>query len=65
MRHGARIGGGAIVLPGVDIAEETFVAAGALVTKNTTRRKVVMGFPGKEIREVPDKELVKNQGARK
>lgn len=65
VRRGSRIGGGAIVLPGIDIAEETFVAAGALVTKNTEERKVVMGFPAKEIRGVPDKELVENQGAKK
>lgn len=65
VRRGARIGGGSIVLPGVDIAEETFVSAGALVTKDTNKRKLVMGFPAKEIREVPDKELLENQGVKK
>jgi len=58
IRRGARIGGGAILLPGVEVAEETFVAAGALVTKNTEARKVVKGFPAKEIRDVPEEELI-------
>lgn len=61
VRRGARIGGGSIVLPGIDIAEETFVSAGALVTKDTNKRKLVMGFPAKEIREVPEIELLENQ----
>ncbi len=34
IRRGARIGGGAIVLPGIEIGEEAFVGAGAVVTKN-------------------------------
>ncbi|NLP44698.1 MAG: transferase [Peptococcaceae bacterium] len=58
IRRGARIGGGAILLPGVEVAEETFVAAGALVTKDTGARKVVKGFPAKESRDVPEDELL-------
>jgi len=58
VRRGARIGGGAILLPGVEIAAETFVAAGSLVTKDTNARKVVKGFPAKEIRDVPEEELI-------
>ncbi|UWG96995.1 transferase [Dehalobacter sp. DCM] len=58
IRRGARIGGGAVLLPGVDIAEETFVAAGALVTKNTEPRKMVKGLPAKVFRDVPEDELI-------
>lgn len=58
IRRGARIGGGAILLPGVEVAEETFVAAGALVSKATAARRVVKGFPAKEIRDVPAEELL-------
>ena len=56
--RGARIGGGSILLPGVKVAAETFVAAGALVTKDTTAQRVIKGFPAREIREVPAEELL-------
>lgn len=58
VKRGARVGGGAVVLPGVTIAEETFVAAGALVTTDTEERKVVKGLPAKAFRDVPEKELL-------
>jgi len=59
IRRGARIGGGAILLPGVEIAEETFIAAGALVTKDTPSGKVMKGFPAKAVRDVPQEERTK------
>jgi acetyltransferase-like isoleucine patch superfamily enzyme len=65
VKRGARVGGGSIILPGVTIGEETFVAAGALVTKDTAERKVVIGLPAKEARAVPERELLENQEARK
>src|SRR5215208_6906278 len=43
--RGARIGGGAILLPGVEIGEEAFVGAGAVVTKDVPPRKLVVGNP--------------------
>ncbi len=58
IRRGARIGGGSILLPGVQIASETFVAAGALVTKDTESKRVVKGFPAKGIKDVPEEELL-------
>lgn len=58
IKRGARVGGGSILLPGVIVDEETFVAAGALVTKDTPRAKVIKGFPAREIRKVPDRELL-------
>lgn len=58
IRRGARIGGGAIILPGIVIAEETFVAAGSLVTKNTEPKEAVKGLPAKHFRSVPDHELL-------
>ncbi|KLU59327.1 UDP-3-O-(3-hydroxymyristoyl)glucosamine N-acyltransferase [Peptococcaceae bacterium CEB3] len=54
----ARVGGGAILLPGVRVAEETFVAAGALVSKDTEARRVVKGFPAQDVRPVPEEELL-------
>ncbi len=56
--RGARVGGGSILLPGVKVAAETFVAAGALVTKDTVSKRVIKGFPAREIREVPAEELL-------
>lgn len=61
VKRGARIGGGAILLPGVVVAEETFVAAGALVTKDTPEGKVIKGFPAREVRPVPANELLKRE----
>ncbi|MDA8228708.1 MAG: DapH/DapD/GlmU-related protein [Desulfitobacterium hafniense] len=55
---GARIGGGSILLPGIKVAPETFVAAGALVTKDTAEKTVVKGFPARDISPVPEEELL-------
>ncbi|MDP4160850.1 MAG: transferase, partial [Bacillota bacterium] len=58
IQRGARVGGGSILLPGVKVAPETFVAAGALVTKDTKDKRVVKGFPARDVREVPEEELI-------
>ena len=34
LRRACRIGGGAVLLPGVEVGEEAFVAAGAVVTRD-------------------------------
>jgi acetyltransferase-like isoleucine patch superfamily enzyme len=60
IRRGARIGGGAILCPGVEIGEEAFVGAGAVVTKDVPPRTVVVGNPARVLREVPDEELLEN-----
>lgn len=41
------IGGGCVILPGVRIGERSFIAAGAVVTKDVPPRSLVMGFPAK------------------
>jgi acetyltransferase-like isoleucine patch superfamily enzyme len=58
IRRGARVGGGAILLPGVEIGEEAFVGAGAVVLEDVAPRTVVVGNPARVIREVPDEELL-------
>ena len=45
IRRGARVGGGAILCPGIEIGEEAFVGAGAVVTKDVPPRVVVVGSP--------------------
>ena len=61
IRRGARVGGGAILCPGVEIGEEAFVGAGAVVTKDVPARKLVVGNPARVLREVADEELLENQ----
>jgi acetyltransferase-like isoleucine patch superfamily enzyme len=61
IRRGARVGGGAILCPGVEIGEEAFVGAGAVVTKDVPARKIVVGNPARVLRDVADDELLENQ----
>jgi len=53
-----RIGAGAVIVPGVVIGEEAFVAAGALVTRDVGAREVVMGVPARVVRRVADQDLI-------
>jgi acetyltransferase-like isoleucine patch superfamily enzyme len=61
IRRGARVGGGAVLCPGVEIGEEAFVGAGAVVVHNVPARTVVVGNPARPIRGVPDEELLESQ----
>jgi acetyltransferase-like isoleucine patch superfamily enzyme len=61
IRRGARVGGGAILLPGVEIGEEAFVGAGAVVTKDVEPRMLVVGNPARVVRAVSEDELLENQ----
>ena len=59
IRRGARVGGGAILCPGIEIGEEAFVGAGAVVTKDVPPRVIVVGNPARVLREVPADELLR------
>ena len=61
IRRGARIGGGATLLPGIEIGEEAFVGAGAVVTKNVEPKMLVVGNPARVLRPVPADELLESQ----
>jgi acetyltransferase-like isoleucine patch superfamily enzyme len=58
IRRGARVGGGAVLCPGVEIGEEAFVGAGAVVVHDVPPRVVVVGNPARVLREVPEEELL-------
>jgi acetyltransferase-like isoleucine patch superfamily enzyme len=57
IRRGARVGGGAVLCPGVEIGEEAFVGAGAVVTKDVPSGKLVVGNPARVLRDVAPEEL--------
>jgi UDP-2-acetamido-3-amino-2,3-dideoxy-glucuronate N-acetyltransferase len=58
IRRGARVGGGAVLCPSVEIGEEAYVGAGAVVVKDVPARVVVVGNPARVLRDVPEKELL-------
>ncbi|MCW2966243.1 MAG: N-acetyltransferase, partial [Solirubrobacteraceae bacterium] len=58
LRRACRVGGGAVLLPGIEVGEEAFVAAGTVVTNDVPARGLVMGVPGRVVREVPDEDLL-------
>jgi acetyltransferase-like isoleucine patch superfamily enzyme len=58
LRRACRVGGGAVLVPGVEVGEEAFVAAGAVVTADVPARAVVMGVPARVVREVPESDLI-------
>jgi acetyltransferase-like isoleucine patch superfamily enzyme len=61
IRRGARVGGGAILCPGVEIGEEAFVGAGAVVVDDVPPRMLVVGNPARVLREVAAEELLENR----
>jgi acetyltransferase-like isoleucine patch superfamily enzyme len=62
LRRACRIGGGAVLTPGVEIGQEAFVAAGAVVTGDLPSRAVAMGVPARIVREVSEEDLLERWG---
>ena len=60
LRRACRVGGGVKLTPGVEIGEEAFVAAGAVVTRDVPPRAVAMGVPARVTGEVPPEQLIEN-----
>jgi UDP-2-acetamido-3-amino-2,3-dideoxy-glucuronate N-acetyltransferase len=58
LRRACRVGAGVVVCPAIEIGEEAFVAAGAVIVADVPRRAVVMGVPGRAVRQVPDEDLL-------
>jgi acetyltransferase-like isoleucine patch superfamily enzyme len=53
IRRFAVIGPNATLLPGVEIGEGAFVAAGAVVTKDVPPWTMVAGVPARHFRDIP------------
>ena len=58
LRRACRVGGRVLLLPGVEIGEEAFVAAGSVVTRDVAPRTLAMGTPARYVRDVPERELL-------
>jgi acetyltransferase-like isoleucine patch superfamily enzyme len=58
LHRACRVGGAAVLTPGVEVGEEAFVAAGAVVTRDVPARAVVIGVPARVVRQVPDEDLL-------
>ena len=61
IRRGARVGGGSVLVPGIEVGEEAFIGAGAVVLRDVPARAVMVGNPARQIREVADEELLGRQ----
>jgi UDP-2-acetamido-3-amino-2,3-dideoxy-glucuronate N-acetyltransferase len=61
VKRGGRIGAQATILPGKIIEEDAFIAAGSVVTKDVKNAKIVAGNPARELKDVPEDQLLKNQ----
>jgi acetyltransferase-like isoleucine patch superfamily enzyme len=61
VRRGARIGGGAHILPGIEIGAEAFIAAGSVVTRDVPAGKLAMGSPARVVKDVPAEQLLENE----
>jgi acetyltransferase-like isoleucine patch superfamily enzyme len=57
IRRGARVGAGAVLCPAVEIGEEAFVGAGAVVVRDVPARVVVVGNPARVLRDVSVDEI--------
>ena len=58
IRRGARVGAGAVICPAVEIGEEAFIGAGAVVVKDVPPRVVMVGNPARALRDVSPEELL-------
>ena len=61
IKTGGRIGANATILPGKVIEEDGTVAAASIVSKDVPREVLVVGTPAKELRKVPENQLLRNQ----
>lgn len=58
VERGGRVGGNAVLLPGVTVGQEALVGAGSVVTRDVPGYTVAMGVPARAVREVPGEQLL-------
>ncbi len=56
------IGGGATILPGVTIGDNSIVGAGAVVTKDVEADTIVVGNPARPLRKITEKDDLYENG---
>lgn len=61
IKNGGRVGANSTILPGKTIFEDGTVAAGSIVSKDVEKESLVVGSPAKELRKVPENQLLRNQ----
>jgi UDP-3-O-[3-hydroxymyristoyl] glucosamine N-acyltransferase len=61
LRRACRVGGGVLLAPGVEVGEEAFVAAGAVVARDVPPRAVVMGVPARVTGAVAEEQLLERR----
>ncbi len=62
VRRGGRIGVAAVILPGLTVGEDGVVAAGSILTRDVPPRRIFLGSPARHLRDVPEEQLLDNQG---
>ncbi|MDX1418898.1 MAG: acyltransferase [Rubricoccaceae bacterium] len=62
VRKGARLGVGAVLLPGKEVGPDAVVAAGAVLTRDAEGGTIYAGLPARTFREVPEEQKLENQG---
>ena len=58
VKRAARIGSGAVILPGVTIGENALIGAGAIITKDIPPETVVRSNPSRLIARVAEEEII-------
>ena len=62
VERGGRIAAGAIILPGKTVGADAVVAAGSVLTNDAPAKKIVLGSPARLKKDVPEEQLLDNQG---
>lgn len=60
-KDGARLGVGAVVLPGVKLEKESVLAAGSVQTRDSKEAQIHMGVPAKPVGPVPEEQLLSSE----
>jgi acetyltransferase-like isoleucine patch superfamily enzyme len=60
-RRGSRLAVGSVILPGIDLAEESVAAAGAVVVKSTEKATIYAGVPARPLKHVPAEQILPDE----